>query len=445
PFEFRMATSRPKKPNVPLTRRDIENAHLNNSFRRAFPTWAVVTSPWARHPLGFIKSLEYVHKHTKEFEALDKEIRGHWESVKQPEWEYNCKVAFKNKLESILTNFLKRPLKLVITGSTVSGVGTANSDADICMCAPNILHPLRSDIENGNANILTRDERRRRIGVLLRRCKKALDDANLGLKIAFVDAMIPLLKMTGEIKDEVTGNPFNMEVDLSVSNEVFISGLHNSHLIRGYTRVDDRFAPLVTLVKKWSWMAGVRDPQKRRFNSYAMTLLVIHFLQCALPRPILPNLQGCYPWFFALDENNHPDKVDLEADLPYPLEDLFDLPPCRLSVAELFYLFVSYYSTIDLYCAVIRIKCGRISVRKLPGENYDEDDENYRMTPRSAMNHEVYIEDPIDEHNPGRTVDDWEMVRNCFCDALHVFNRVDDEEMSKIFSFPDLEDLTATA
>ncbi|GMS94380.1 hypothetical protein PENTCL1PPCAC_16555, partial [Pristionchus entomophagus] len=204
---------------------------------------------------------------------------------------------------------------------------------------------------------------------------------------------------------------------------------------------------MVTLVKKWSWVAGVRDPQKRRFNRYYAMILVIHFLQCALPTPVLPSRQGVYPEFFALDE----DRISLKADLPSPLPDLVGVPPCDLSVAELFYLFLAYYSTLDLHKTVIRIRCGRISVRgfsnngnmrKLPGENYDEDDENYRMTPRSAMNHEVYIEDPIDEHNPGRTVDDWEMVRNCFCDALHVFNRVDDEEMSKIFSFPDLEDLT---
>ncbi|GMS79406.1 hypothetical protein PENTCL1PPCAC_1581, partial [Pristionchus entomophagus] len=59
---------------------------------------------------------------------------------------------------------------------------------------------------------------------------------------------------------------------------------------------------------------------------------------------------------------------------PRPLQvyDLPDLPPCGLSVAELFYIFLSYYSTLNLCEAVIRIKCGRISVRGLSNDRPDD-------------------------------------------------------------------------
>ncbi|KAF8387490.1 mut-2 [Pristionchus pacificus] len=432
-------------------------AHMSKKHRVEFRLWQVLTSSWARHPMGFQKAHPFTLKHRKEFEALDKQIRDHWESVKQPEWEYRHKVAFKNKLERILADFLTRPLKLVITGSTVSGVGTANSDADIVLCAPEIIYPLPRDMEDdGRLFTISKDEMKRlfrsRIGVVLRRCKRVLDEADLGVKIDYVDAQIPLLKMRGETVDEVTGNTFNMEVDLSLSNELFISSLHNTHLIKGYTKVDERFAPLVTLVKMWSFISGVRDPQRRRFNSYTMTLLVIHFLQCGLPRPILPNLQAMFSEFYALDENCFPERVDLDADIPEPLPELIGYDPIGLSVAELFYLFIAYYSTLDLRHNVIRIKCGRISKRDFnndrqpryePMRMVEDDDENdIKLTPWPHRFHEVYIEDPIDEHNPGRTVDDWEIVRNAFADTLNVFNRIDDPEQAKHFLFPDLEDLT---
>ncbi|GMR58213.1 hypothetical protein PMAYCL1PPCAC_28408, partial [Pristionchus mayeri] len=423
-----------------------ERAHQDRALQRHFPDWQVVTSPWVRHSLGYIKGLEFINKHKKEFTELDTMIQAHWESIKQPEWEYRHKVAFKNKLEAVLKAFLRRPLQLVITGSTVSGVGTANSDADICMCAPEIIWPKERDYDDeGKPSPLRPDQRRSRIGNVLKRCKRVLDEANLGINIKFVDAMIPLLKMHGATVDEVTGNTFEMEVDLSVSNEIFISSLHNTHLIRGYARVDARFAPLVNVVKRWSWMSGVRDPQKRRFNSYAMTLLVIHFLQCGLPRPILPNLQGMFPGYYAIHEDCFPDRVDLEEDFPAPIPVLAGELELGLNVAEIFYLFLSYYATLDLHNNVIRIKCGRISKREFnPPEEGDEEDDDVKKNPKTVMYNEVYIEDPIDTHNPGRTVDDWEIVRNSFLDALNVFHRVDDEQQPG-FLFPDLEDLTGNS
>ncbi|GMT09299.1 hypothetical protein PFISCL1PPCAC_596, partial [Pristionchus fissidentatus] len=436
-----------EEPVRQLSRSKIEAAHKQRDLSIDLRIWAIVSSPWARHELGFPKGLKFIRKHQEEFDFLNKEIHLYWERIRQPDWEYRCKIEFKNEMEKLLKEYLKRPLRLVITGSTVTGVGTANSDADICLCSPGILHPIARDISHdGITLMLNKDEKRRRIGLLLRHCKKALAKADhLGLtKIQFVDAQIPLLKMEGRRVDKETGNTFIIDADLSVSNEVFISGLHNSHLIKGYTKIDARFAPLVTFIKKWAVVAGVKDPQIRRFNSYAITLLTIHFLQCGLPRPVLPNLQGLYPYFYALDENNHPDRVDLNEELPEPLPDP-GLPQIGLSVAELFYLFVSYYSTIDLRTSVIRVKCGRVSTRgtKERGEHIDSD-ENVCYPPDYAAKSEVFIEDPIDEHNPGRTVDDWEMVRVCFSSTALIFDRMDNEESAMRFVFPNINLLTGT-
>ncbi|VDL76458.1 unnamed protein product [Nippostrongylus brasiliensis] len=79
-----------------------------------------------------------------------------------------------------------------------------------------------------------------------------------------------------------------LDMDLSCCTEDFVSGIQNSYIIRG-------------------------------FSLYAMVLLVTHFLQCAVFPPVLPNLQKLFP---RLEKNN-------------------------LSLAELFVLFLEYYSRFN--------------------------------------------------------------------------------------------------
>lgn len=62
-----------------------------------------------------------------------------------------------------------------------------------------------------------------------------------------------------------------------------------------YCSLDERFAQLTALVKKWASATGVKNPKGGGFNSYGLTLLVLHFMHCGVYPPVLPNLQGIHP------------------------------------------------------------------------------------------------------------------------------------------------------
>ncbi|VDM70933.1 unnamed protein product [Strongylus vulgaris] len=126
--------------------------------------------------------------------------------------------------------------------------------------------------------------------------------------VEYVDAKVPVLR----IKTKK-----GLEVDLSSCTEPFVSGIQNSYLIRGYASWDERFAPLCMLVKDWAGRNDVKNPKVGGFNSYAMVLLVVHFLQCGVDPPILPNLQKIYPEKYAHNENGiirFPTAIDFSDD-----------------------------------------------------------------------------------------------------------------------------------
>ena len=43
--------------------------------------------------------------------------------------------------------------------------------------------------------------------------------------------------------------------------------------------VDSRVRPLVVVVKKWAKTQGINDASQGTLSSYALTLMVIHYLQ----------------------------------------------------------------------------------------------------------------------------------------------------------------------
>ena len=60
--------------------------------------------------------------------------------------------------------------------------------------------------------------------------------------------------------------------------------------------VDKRVAPLVMFIKKWAKFQNINSAKDRTISSYALTLMVLHYLQYGIKgHPVVPSLQKLYP------------------------------------------------------------------------------------------------------------------------------------------------------
>ena len=67
-------------------------------------------------------------------------------------------------------------------------------------------------------------------------------------------------------------------------------GLRNTHLMRTYTEVDERFHKLGYALKHWATICSINDASLGLLSSYALLNMLIHYLQRTEP-PVLPYLQ----------------------------------------------------------------------------------------------------------------------------------------------------------
>jgi DNA polymerase sigma len=84
-----------------------------------------------------------------------------------------------------------------------------------------------------------------------------------------------------------------VDIDLSVDNQLPV---YKSRLLYEYSLLDKRFAMLVQLVKAWAKARDINSAQHGTFNSYGISLLVLHFLQHVNP-PVLPRLNETFRGF----------------------------------------------------------------------------------------------------------------------------------------------------
>lgn len=78
-----------------------------------------------------------------------------------------------------------------------------------------------------------------------------------------------------------------VDIDIVIGN---MGGVRKSLFMRTVWAVDRRVAELVYLVKHWARICGLQRTPSRTFNSWALCLMCIHYLQRTEP-PILPCLQ----------------------------------------------------------------------------------------------------------------------------------------------------------
>uniref|UniRef100_A0A8L8KCB9 PAP-associated domain-containing protein n=1 Tax=Heligmosomoides polygyrus TaxID=6339 RepID=A0A8L8KCB9_HELPZ len=260
-------------------------------------------------------------------------------------------------------HFQRWKFKLFPSGSTVTGLASKGSDLDLTIWMPNALFFGQEPKHLCSASSRLQHPQNSAEGLFLKRS---------GL---YQVLQVPVLRIRWKN---------GLEVDLCCCTDVYVSGIQNSYLIRGFSLWDSRFAPLCMFVKEWSFRNDVKNPKRGGFNSYAIVLLVAHFLQCGVSPPILPNLQksGEYGGWATVSQPSVANFCWLEKN--------------TMSLAELFILFLDYYSIFNFGTHYICMR-DAAARRRLVNDVFS-----------------AFIRDPVDDHNPGRTVRDIEYLQNRF-------------------------------
>lgn len=82
-----------------------------------------------------------------------------------------------------------------------------------------------------------------------------------------------------------------IQADVNFSNPL---GIHNTRLLRCYSRCDPRVRPMILFVKAWAKRRQINSAYSGTLSSYGYVLMVLHFLINVARPPVLPNLQHAF-------------------------------------------------------------------------------------------------------------------------------------------------------
>ncbi|CAP36474.2 Protein CBG19180 [Caenorhabditis briggsae] len=297
-----------------------------------------------------------------EFHELSFAMLDHFEKKKQKQEEFERKMNLCKLLKKVISDHNPTWLfNVVPTGSSVTGLATEKSDLDVAIHIPQAALIVEAKCQGRK---ITEEERKimwREMQLEILQIVRLVLENNTEIKpyidwkegVKLVQAQIQILRIT-----TIDG----IECDISVVLDLFLSSMHNSFLIKHFAEVDHRFGLLCAVVKEWGASTKVKNPKDGGFNSYALVLLVTHFLQCGTSPPILPNLQHLYKNenFFALSERIFPSRLDFGAPLPRPLPQQSVNPA---TVSQLFLEFLYYYADFDFHKYFISVNNAMIKNR----------------------------------------------------------------------------------
>lgn len=189
-------------------------------------------------------------------------------------------------IEAHLRERLNPQCTVNVFGSAINGLWTDASDLDLCVQIPNVVS-RSATIRN-----------LRRIAFLLEPLAPDRTFENI------FTAKIPILHWKKTKSKSKIGmqqiDSLGCSIDISVNNVLAIS---NSALIGTYVACDERVKAVVMALKLWARARDLNDRSKGTLGSFALSLMVIHFLQTCNP-PILVSLQD-----LALESNQVPKYV----------------------------------------------------------------------------------------------------------------------------------------
>lgn len=267
-------------------------------------------------------------------------------------------------------------VRLFLTGSSMNGLGSRSSDADLCLVTG----------ENKKANAIN----------VLSQLQHSFRSLSYIEKIQLIRAKVPILRFRRK------GS--NLEFDLNVNNTV---GIRNTFLLRSYAYADLRVRPLILVIKKWARHNQINDASKGTLSSYTLVLMAIHYLQ-TLKDPVLPSLQRDFPNFFdcRLDLDEVPDKS--KRIPPY-------LSRNQSSLGELLLGFLRYYASgfrWDKHVISVR------EARTLPKTNFLEWRNKY-----------ICVEEPFERNNVARAVHEkikFDIIKAQFFESWRSLQRTKD-------------------
>lgn len=105
----------------------------------------------------------------------------------------------------------------------------------------------------------------------------------------------------------------------NINSFSFRLGLQNTALLKCYMDLDPRVSQLVYTVRAWAKSIGVSGGGSGQLTSYALTVMVLHYLQATDP-PVIPSLQDVSSW---------PLKEHKEINIEKELVDGWDCGFCK--------------------------------------------------------------------------------------------------------------------
>ena len=197
-------------------------------------------------------------------------------------------------------------------------------------------------------------------------------------------------------------------VDITVHNMLPIQ---NTNLIRLYSLYDQRFHILGLYIKHWAKINKIHGAADNFLSSYALLLMLIHFLQKIPEQKVLPNLQKIEPSIELNYDYSHNGKT-VSTNLYYE-EDINKINDYmnrinngkynKETAANLLIQFFEYYA----YC--FNSNEQRISIKRDLPECMKKHNDNIAFS----------IEDPFDvNHNPGKSMGINSQTYNKFITAM---------------------------
>nr|XP_054750966.1 speckle targeted PIP5K1A-regulated poly(A) polymerase-like isoform X1 [Lytechinus pictus] len=224
----------------------------------------------------------------------------------------------------------------------------------------------------------------------------------------------------------------SLHCDLSLDNRL---ALRNTELLHFYSLLDDRIRPLICCLRQWSkhhQLSGNPQGPGPRLTNYALTLLVIHYLQNTQP-PLLPTIHQ-------LKELAGPDKSVILGgwDCSFTTDpSKFSCRDNTESLESLMKGFFCFYTKCDFATSVLCPVSGTI----IPLTQFKT-----QMTPDSSSSKEFKvgpfnIQDPLElTHNVAMNVNDKIAVKmreelrkaSLTCISLRYRKQGEDPETGKI-------------
>lgn len=201
----------------------------------------------------------------------------------------------------------------------------------------------------------------------------------------------------------------NFNIDITVHS---LLPVLNTKLIRLYSLFDQRFHILGIYVKYWSKLNQVQGTSNFFLSSYALTIMLIYFLQNISEPKVLPNLQkieekdDIYEYIYM----GRVMRVNIyfEDDLSKAKEHLLKINKDVENIESVTSLLVKFFEFFSYYFDPLNMK---ISISKEMDETFKEEKDNFAFS----------IEDPFDpNHNPGKSMYQNSLTHETFIKSMKV-------------------------